>query len=156
MDCTAWHPAAGLLHRICNDRLYQLLAWTLHYGRGIYLLRRELFNIPEISRKRRLCGVAIIALIYITTVWLVYAPAPLDTLITTVDANYEDGSSTVIGVPWKSDYWPVNIRIGNDTDHVYDGYDAYIRTEYHHSKGRDKKVNKQLRCVIGKSLSKPF
>jgi hypothetical protein len=86
------------------------------------------FKTKTRSTYSRIAILFLIAGAYVGSLWFfMFVAAPLDVLMTTVDANYE-AASTVLGLTWKSEYWPVNIRIDNDTDYIYSGYDAYIRT----------------------------
>lgn len=75
----------------------------------------------------RLTGAGITVAVYAAVLWFVFVPAPLVPLITTPQGNFPEGED-IQGIQWKASYWPVQIRISNDTDLNYDGFDSYVRT----------------------------
>jgi hypothetical protein len=93
---------------------------------AIYLGNLWLLEKKITSREKGL-QTAVLIVSYGVLLWFVFVSAPLDVLIADASGNYA-ADTDVFGFKWKSEYYPINVRIYNDTDSDYGEFDAYVRT----------------------------
>jgi hypothetical protein len=78
-------------------------------------------------KRRRIPAILALAFLYALFLWRVLVPAPL-TFETNIPAGDYPAGTNILGITWKKEYYPVEVIIGNDTDHEYSNFDSYIRT----------------------------
>ena len=82
--------------------------------------------------------------------WLVFVPAPLGVLIERPAAHYPVDSD-FYGIQWKSDYYPVNFLVENDTNGDYADFETYVETNLSFTRiGIKKSINQ---CDATKDLA---
>jgi hypothetical protein len=79
------------------------------------------------TRSLKLSGVAACVFAYLLLLWLLFVPAPLDTIVGIPKGNYLDGQM-VLGLKWQSNYFPVNITVMNKTTIEYANINGYVQT----------------------------
>ena len=65
-------------------------------------------------------------IVYVVIIWLAFVPAPLIVLVQPSDGNYLTDSEH-LGIKWKSEYYPVNLVLTNETKNDFEKFYLYIQ-----------------------------
>ena len=104
----------------------------------------------KIEKLQKLWQTVVLIISYAVLLWLVFVPAPLAVLIDRPTANYPIDQD-FLGIKWKTDYYPVNFIIINETENDYTDFESYVQTNLKFAKiGIRNSLNQ---CEVAKDLA---